>query len=134
MIQNLIIHAKRIGTNEKVLGKGINVIGDKTFVCVDNEWVEVDAQTVLLRAKNNLDNYVDSKTSNEDLNYLFNAFVQIAIDVCKEKGMEEIDEISFSVDSLKESIPYGEWTAGTDASMIVVGYQDGKRKIISEMY
>lgn len=133
MIQNLRIHAKRKDTNEKIIGTGINVINDKTFVCVDNEWVEVDAQTVVLRAKNDLDNYVDSKTSNEDLDYLFNAFVQTAIGVCIEKNINEIDEIVFSVDSLKESIEFGKWVAGTDAYIRYIGYQDGKRKIIKEI-
>jgi hypothetical protein len=134
MIQNLRAYAKKFDSLEKIIGTGINIVGDEVFICQNNEWIKVVPDSVTLRACTEMENFPNSKMREEDLYYLWESMVQTIIDVCKEKKLNEIDELSFSIDDLKSSIEYGRWVPASDASLRIIGYHNSQRKLIKELF
>ena len=76
-----------------------------------------------------LDAYTNPVTSNEHLSELQDILVQVCINYINENKLTDIDEISFSADSLQCSARFGEWVPATDSYIRAVGYEetnDGK--------
>ena len=72
------------------------------------------------------DDYENPQTTEKDLKELLEIPVQTTIDFINERGLKDIDAISFSADSLQESAKWGEWVSATDASVHATGL--GKEK------
>ena len=65
-MKNLKVFAKRIGTDEKLTGTGINIIGDNAILYNKYASYEVDPESILLRADNSLEEYVEPKTNSSN--------------------------------------------------------------------
>ena len=89
-----------------------------------------------------LDAYANPVTTKEHLSELQDILVQVCINYINENKLTDIDEISFSADSLQHSAHFGEWVPATDSYIKAVGYEevdDGKinyyvRKKIGEIW
>lgn len=134
MSRVVIVSGKKIGTNEKVIGTGFNVIDGHTYIFNKDERYEIDKDTLLIRGLPEMEKYSNHNVDEDDMQVLLERLVQTAIDVCKDRGLDVIDEISFGVDGLKDSIEFGGWTPSTDASLKIIGRHEGKRKIIGEKF
>ena len=76
-----------------------------------------------------LDTYTNPVTTKEHLSELQDVLVQVCINYINENKLTDIDEISFSADSLQHSAHFGEWVPATDSYIKAVGYEevdDGK--------
>ena len=71
-----------------------------------------------------LDAYTNPVTSNEHLSELQDILVQVCINYINENKLTDIDEISFSADSLQCSARFGEWVPATDSYIKAVGYEE----------
>ena len=71
-----------------------------------------------------LDAYTNPVTSNEHLSELQDILVQVCINYINENKLTDIDEISFSADSLQCSARNGEWVPATDSYIRAVGYEE----------
>ena len=71
-----------------------------------------------------LDAYTNPVTSNEHLSELQDILVQVCINYINENKLTDIDEISFSADSLQCSARFGEWVPATDSYIRAVGYEE----------
>lgn len=132
-MKNLRVFAKRKDSQEKLKGTGINIIGDTAFLYDKYASYEVDPETILLRADNNtMENYIDPTTDSKLSFKLHEKIVQTIIDFMVENNIDDIEEVQFNADSLQISKQYRKWTPATDSSLTLIGYQDGKRKKISE--
>lgn len=130
-MKNLRVFAKRKDSNEKLQGTGINIIGDTAILYNQYASYEVDPETILLRADNNMEKYENPQTSKELTYELHQKLVQTVIDFLREHDINDIEEVSFGADSLQISKQYARWTPATDSSLTVIGYQDNKRKEIN---
>lgn len=54
---------------------------------------------------------------------LHRKIVNEIVKFCKDNDVE-IDEIHLSADGIRGSIPFGEWTAGTDSSFVMYQFDD----------
>ena len=61
------------------------------------------------------------KIDDETMNELHNILVQTVIDFINERGLKNVDGISFSADGLLESAEYGQWTCATDSFLTLEG-------------
>ena len=68
-------------------------------------------------------NYKNPVTKTEDIKALQERLVQCCIDFIKERNLTDIDEVSFNVDGLRDSIEFGEWTPGMDSHISIYGVQ-----------
>lgn len=82
--------------------------------------------------EDDLDMFDNPKTTEKNVDELQEILVQTCIDYVNANNLNDIDEVSFSVDGLGESAKYGEWTLSTDSHIRVVGIQDEVRKKIGE--
>lgn len=57
------------------------------------------------------------KTTEKDISDLQRILVQDVIDFLNERGLNEVDTVSFSVDGLGASLPHGEWAPSSDSSI-----------------
>lgn len=130
MSKQMIVKGTDLNTGERITGTGINFIDGRAYLYNKYVWYEVDPNNVRISGLPDLENHPEPITDNDDISVLQERLVQTVIDVCKERGLSDIDEVSFGVDGLKESIEYGGWVPSTDSSISVIGYHDGKRKII----
>ena len=71
-----------------------------------------------------LDAYTNPVTSNEHLSELQDILVQVCINYINENKLTDIDEISFSADSLQCSARFGEGVPATDSYIRAVGYEE----------
>ena len=71
-----------------------------------------------------LDTYTNPVTTNEHLSELQDILVQVCINYINENKLTDIDEISFSADSLQCSARFGEWVPATDSYIRAVGYEE----------
>lgn len=130
-MDNLKVFAKRLGTNEKLTGTGINIFDGNAILYNKYASYEVDPETIVLRSKNEMENY-ENPTMDNHLTYkLHEKLMQTVIDFLVENNITDVDEISFGADSLQVSKGYRKWTPATDSSLTLIGYQDGKRKKIN---
>lgn len=132
-MKNLRVFAKRKDSDEKLKGTGINIIGDTAILYNQYASYEVEPESVLLRADNHTMLDYDNPTTDNKLAFqLHEKLVQTVIDFMVENDINDVEEIQFSADSLQISKQYRKWTPATDSGMMLIGYQDGKRKKISE--
>ena len=131
-MENLRVFAKKLNSNEKIEGTGINIFDGQAFVYNKYVSYEVDPETILLRGSTNKENYENPKTDETLATKLHEKLVQTIIDFMVEHNIEDVDEVSFDADSLQISKMYKRWVPATDSSLVLKGYQDGKRKIIRE--
>lgn len=68
------------------------------------------------------------KTTENDIKELLEILVQTTIDFIDERGLTDIDGVSFGADGLGDSAKHGEWISSTDASIHVTGWGKGKSK------
>jgi hypothetical protein len=98
---------------------------------------EIDPATLKIIRHPEPADYVNPKTTIDDIKELQKRLVQTTIDFIKEKNLTDINEVDFNVDGLEDSaIEYGEWVPGMDSSIMVGGLQSDEnddfryRKII----
>lgn len=68
-------------------------------------------------------NALKGKTTKKDIDDLHHFLVDAVCKFCKERGLTDVDAVSFHVDGLIGSIPYGSWQPCTDSSMHVKGLE-----------
>lgn len=115
----------RLGGKEVLKGNGINVVNGHAYIYVGYAWHEVEPESVRVMCHRELKLLSNPQTTQEDIRELQDRLVQCAIDFCKEKGLSDIDGISFGVDGLQDSVEYGKWGPGSDSSIVVTGLEDG---------
>lgn len=91
------------------------------------EWAEFLHLSRKFR-KADLPDYKSPISTSDDAKDLLNILVDTTIDFLKERKLDDVYEVSFSVDGLYDSVAYGEWTPSTDASISFVGLQEDKDK------
>ena len=64
------------------------------------------------------------KVDDETMNELHHILVQTMIDFINEKGLKNVEAVSFSADGLIESANFGEWTPATDSFLTLEGIVD----------
>lgn len=77
----------------------------------------------------NLEPYSNPVTTEGQLSELQDILVQVCINYININGLTDIDEITFSADSLQRSAHFGKWVPATDSYIRAVGYEeinDGK--------
>ena len=77
----------------------------------------------------NLEPYSNPVTTEDQLSELQDILVQVCINYININGLTDIDEITFSADSLQRSAHFGKWVPATDSYIRAVGYEeinDGK--------
>ena len=131
-MKNLRVFAKRKNSDENLKGTGINIIGDTAILYNQYASYEVEPETVLLRADNNMLEYDNPTTDSKLALQLHEKIVQTIIDFMVENHIDDVEEVQFSADSLQISKQYRKWTPATDSGLTLIGYQDGKRKKIFE--
>lgn len=52
--------------------------------------------------------------------------VKSVIDFCNKNNLDDVDEVTFSIDSLKCSLTYGDWHPGSD-SVLIFRDEDGNK-------
>ena len=132
-MDNLRVFAKRKNSDEKLKGTGINIFDGNAILYDRYASYEVDSETVVLRADNRImEDYVNPTTDSKLSFKLHEKLVQTVIDFMVENNIDDIDEIQFNADSLQVSKQCRKWTPATDSGMVLIGYQDGKKKKIIE--
>ena len=87
-----------------------------------------------------LDPYENPKTTQKNISELQEILVQTCIDYIKKNDLTDIYSVSFSVDSLQESVEYNEWTPSSDSYISVCGIEKDSmecfcvRKLIGENF
>jgi hypothetical protein len=130
-MNSLRVYAKRLDSNEKLIGTGINIFDDNAILYDKYASYQVDPETVVLRRNNVIEKYENPQTTDKLAYELHNKLVQTIIDFMNEHDIKDIDEISFGADSLQISKAYHKWTPATDSSLTLYGYQGGKKKEIN---
>lgn len=130
-MDNLRVFAKRLGVNEKLTGTGINIFDGSAILYDKYASYEVEPESVLLRANVSMEKYKNPQTNEQLTHELHERLVQTVLDFMNENDIKDVDEVHFSADSLQISKMYRKWTPATDSSLTLVGYQDGKKKEIS---
>ena len=77
----------------------------------------------------NLEPYSNPVTTEDQLSELQDILVQVCINYININGLTDIDEITFSADSLQRSAHFGKWVPATDSYIRAIGYEeinDGK--------
>lgn len=77
----------------------------------------------------NLEPYSNPVTTKDQLSELQDILVQVCINYININGLTDIDEITFTADSLQHSAHFGKWVPATDSYIRAVGYEevdDGK--------
>lgn len=133
-MKDLRVYAKRLGSNEKIEGTGVNIFDGNAIIYNRYASYEADPETVVLRSNVSKPKYENPITSEKLANRLHEKLVQTVIDFMLENNITDIDEISFGADSLQVSKQYHKWTPATDSSLTLIGYQDGERRIINELF
>lgn len=133
-MKSLRVYAKRLGTNEKIEGTGVNIFDNNAIVYNRYASYEVEPETIVFRSNNNKLKFENPNTDTKLTHELHNKLVQTVIDFMVEHDITDIDEISFGADALQISKLYHKWTPATDSSLILYGYQDGEKRIINESF
>lgn len=63
------------------------------------------------------------KTTTKDIKELQEKLVQTCIDFINERGLEDVEEVAFNVDSLQVSAKIERWHPATDSTINVSGYE-----------
>ena len=115
---------------EVIEGTGFNVVCGSTHLYKDYVWYDIDSSSLRIRTSPELEKYPNPKMTKENVSELHELLVQTVINFCREKNIDEVDEVSFGADGLEDSIKFGKWTPSTDSSLRVTGIHDGKKKEI----
>lgn len=70
--------------------------------------------------------YENPQTTEKEMSELLEILVQECINFINERGLNDVDVISFSADSLQTSAKYDKWVPATDASIYMLGWQKEK--------
>lgn len=125
---------RKIDTNEKIKGFGVKEVDDSIIlICSDGEHIIKPSSLTIFRDKEDIP-YSKEVMTSEQINELHHLIVQTAINFCKEKNFNDVEEIHFGVDCLKNSIEFGEWTPCTDSYLSVYGYENNEKRIIGNSY
>lgn len=125
---------RKIDTKEKIKGFGVKEVdGSIILICDDGEHIIIPHSLTIFRDNEDIPYSKEIMTS-EQVNELHHLIVQTAINFCKQKNINLVEEIHFGVDYLKNSIEYGEWTPCTDSYLSIYGYENNKKKIIGKSY
>ena len=80
------------------------------------------------------DEYPDTITTHENVMELQDILIKTVIDYVEKNGLKDIYALNFHIDSLQDSVEFGEWHPGSDSSLCVEGLathfrdrKDGKR-------
>ena len=73
--------------------------------------------------KTSLDTMKNIQITHEQTRQLHDILVQTCIDFINENGLKDVDEVSFSADSLQASAKFNEWTSSTDSYLEVDGIE-----------
>ena len=130
MERNIIVRGKSVDTGNKINGTGVKWLDDKVFVITEKGDVQIIPTSLIITNLPDKETFVEEVLSQEEINNLHEFLMQTLIDYLKKNNIFCVDEISFDVDSLKESINHGKWIPSTDSSLLLSGYEDGKNKII----
>jgi hypothetical protein len=115
-------------------GTGVNLInGELWLINGDKPLCPIEDTSLRIRRDLKCEKYENPITTLKDLSDLQNALMGTAISFCKERGLTDIDRLSFGVDGIQDSVEYGEWTPSTDSSLMAHGYEDDRQKLIGEV-
>ena len=90
---------------------------------------EIDPRTLKIIRHPELTDYVNPKTTINDIKELQERLVQTTIDFIKERNLTDINEVDFNVDGLEnDAIEYAKWTPSMDSYIMVGGLQEDKNK------
>ena len=70
--------------------------------------------------------YENPQTTEKEMSELLEILVQECINFINERGLKDVDVISFSADSLQTSAKYDKWVPATDAGITMLGWQKAK--------
>ena len=70
--------------------------------------------------------YENPQTTEKEMSELLEILVQECINFINERGLKDVDVISFSADSLQTSAKYNKWVPDTDAGITMLGWQKAK--------
>lgn len=130
MERNIIVKGKSVETGSKINGFGVKWVDNKVVIITEKGDVPIIPTSLNIINLPDKETFVEEVLSQEEINNLHEFLMQALIDYLKKNNIFCVDEISFDVDSLKESINYGKWIPSTDSSLLLSGYEDGKNKII----
>ena len=115
-------------------GTGVNQInGELWLINGDEPLYPIEGTSLRIRDLNRYKKYESPITTISDMSDLQNALMATVINFCRERNLTDIERISFGADSIQDSVEYGEWTPGSDSSLLAYGYQDDVLKIIGEV-
>ena len=117
-------------TRTKVEGYGVKFMGNQTFVITNDGEIEIIPSSLRICNMDQTEQFNIEVMTKEQVGDLHKLLVQTTIDYLRSQNITDVDEVSFGVDGLTASIEYGYWTPGTDSSMSLYGYEDGKNKLI----
>ena len=70
--------------------------------------------------------YENPQTTEKEMSELLEILVQDCIDFINERGLTDVDVVSFSADALQTSAKYNKWVPSTDANIHMLGWQKEK--------
>ena len=115
-------------------GTGVNLIDGELWLIKNNEILcPIEETSLRIRRSYQYEKFESPITTMEDLSDLQNELMSTAIRFCRERNLTDIDRLSFGVDGIQDSVEYGEWTPATDSSLIALGYENDKQKLIGEV-
>lgn len=87
---------------------------------------EVDPSTVHIIPflRDDLPNYENPVTTNDDIKELQQRLVQTCIDFVRTQNLRDINTVRFNVDGLENIIDFREWRPGMDSYICVEGLQE----------
>lgn len=115
-------------------GTGVNLIDGELWL-LDGECrcCPIEETSLRIRRSSQYEKFESPITTMEDLSDLQNELMSTAIRFCRERNLTDIDRLSFGADGIQDSVEYGEWTPSTDSSLVALGYENDKQKLIGEV-
>ena len=130
----LTFWGRKIDTKEKINGFGVKEVDNNIIlICEDGEHIITPDSLTIFRDNEDVP-YTKEVMTSEQINELHHLIVQTAINFCKERNINDVEEIHFGVDCLKNSIEFGEWTPCTDSYLSIYGYEDNEKRLIGKSY
>lgn len=130
MERNIIVKGKSVENGDKINGFGVKWLDNKVVVITEKGDIPIIPTSLFITNLPDKETFVEKVLSQEEINHLHEFLMQTLIDYFKKNNIFRVDEISFNVDNLNESINYGKWIPSTDSSLLLSGYEEGENKII----
>ena len=89
-MNNLRVYAKRLGSDEKLQGTGINIFEGNAILYDRYASYEVEPESVLLRANVEMEKYDKPTTTNSVAHKLHEKLVQTVIDFMNENNIDDV--------------------------------------------